>query len=605
MLMSRRLLVVALGSLLILMGCGGGGGGGNNGSNSITYVTNWGRIISTPNGVSQRVTLTSSAGVLIDSKIINEGGTTDQVIFGGLAAGDYFLKAELNSATNFGGTITGESDAVITASKSASYTTKVGDAPTAASVTPAAASLTVQESRQFAATGVNGTGQAVFVVPGSFTWKTQGGVATVNSEGTVVGTNPGQGSVIATYVPMGFTDAAVLKVSPFQSQHSKWTVLVYMNAANDLDEFGDLNVNQMERVAGNASVRLVVQWKQANIPNISTSPSFIGTRRYLLDHDTTDQINSTLVQDMGTGVDMGDWHTLHDFIVWGQTFYPADRYVLVVWNHGNGWHRALPPAPTRGVSYDDDTGNSIQTWELNQAMGTSQVDILAWDASLMQMLEVDDEIRDKCDLIVGSEESPPGAGYPYDKVFQHFDNSPTDTTLNLAKAFVTETLAVPDYATQKITQSVLKGSQLAGLSTAVNQLGAALIAEKTANNPGFDNYIATARLNARAYSQSSSRTYRDLIGLTQELDKSVKFTDINNIVQTYTPPAAVTNADLAVRNAATAGILFEGHNDQSPGSNGISIDFSPESRFVNYSADYAFLKLAQDTQWNEWLSVAP
>ena len=44
---------------------------------------------------------------------------------------------------------------------------------------------------------------------------------------------------------------------------TKWPVLVYINAANDLYQFSDLNMNQMEQVAGNNQVRFVVQWKQS------------------------------------------------------------------------------------------------------------------------------------------------------------------------------------------------------------------------------------------------------------------------------------------------------------------------------------------------------
>jgi hypothetical protein len=116
------------------------------------------------------------------------------------------------------------------------------------------------------------------------------------------------------------------------------------------------------------------------------------------------------------------------------------------------------------------------------------------------------------------------------------------------------------------------------------------------NPTDFALYVQTARLNAQEYSQSTNRTYRDLIGLTLELDKTVG---------SYTPPASITSADAAVRAAATAAILYEGHNTASPGSHGLSIDFSPQSRFVNYSGDYALLRLAQDTHWDEWLSVAP
>lgn len=591
--MSRRfaLLLTAALLALLLAGCGGGGGG-KSGGGSILYRTLWGSGAG-PAGVSERIQLFTASGQLVDSKILDQAGASGQVSFTGLQDGTYLLFAELNSGANFSGTTTGEVSVMLTVSGATTFTTQVGADPTAIQVSPTSGTFTVQQSFQFAATPIDSSGNAVFVAPGTFSWNVNGGVATVDSDGTVLGTNEGTGSVVATYIPKNFTDAAVLHVSAFNTQTSKWTVLVYLNAANDLDEFGDLNVNQMERAAGNANVRFVVQWKQANIPGVSSSPSFVGTRRYLLQHDTTAQINSTLIQDMGTGVDMGDWHTLHDFIQWGQTYFPSDRTVLVIWNHGNGWHRSLP---SRGVSYDDDTGNWIDTWELQSAMGASHVDILAWDASLMQMVEVDDEIRTSADLFVGSEESPPGAGYPYDTIFQHFVDTPTAPTLTLAKAFVDETLAVPSYATQKITQSVIDGTQLSNLSAAIDQLAQALIAEKTLNPAGFDLYVQTARLNAQIYSQSSTRTYRDLIGLTLELDKTVG---------SYTPSAAILAGDQAVRTAAAAAILYEGHNAQSPKSNGISIDFSPNDRFANYAADYALLRFAQETNWNEWLSVAP
>ena len=598
--MPRPFLLVVFSCFLALIaaGCGGGGGGHINvGTDSITYQTIWNGVTGGPTGVSQRVQLFDSSGTLIDSKIINKTNLNDSVTFKNLPAGTYVLVAQLNNAADFAGTITGTSSVVLQVSGNAKFTTQVGNLPTHIVVSPANATFTVQQSQQFEATAFDASNDAVFVDPNAFTWTTLGSVATVDSTGIVIGTNQGTGSVQATYVPMNLKSAAVLNITPFVATHSKWTVLVYMNAANDLDTFGDLNVNQMEKVAGNADVRFVVQWKQAIIPGESDSPSFVGTRRYLLKHDTdTTAVHSQLVQNMGTGVDMGDWHTMNDFITWGETFYPADRTVLVIWNHGNGWHRAVNTEATRGVSYDDDMGTSIQTWQLSQALGTNHLDILAWDASLMQMIEVNDEIRDKVGLIVGSEESPPGAGYPYDTIFQHFDNTPDATTLTLASAFVDETLKVPDYASDKITQSVLEADKLAGIETAVDGLGSALIAQAQANPTDFALYIQTARLNAQTYSQSSSRTYRDLIGLTQELDKTVG---------TYTPPASITTADAAVRTACTAAILHEGHNANSPNSHGISIDFSPQSRFVNYQSDYQLLRFAQNTHWDEWLSVAP
>ena len=46
--------------------------------------------------------------------------------------------------------------------------------------------------------------------------------------------------------------------------------------------------------------------------------------------------------------DMDDPEVLKDFIDWGLKKYPADRYGLIFWNHGNQW---------RGYGGDKDNGS--------------------------------------------------------------------------------------------------------------------------------------------------------------------------------------------------------------------------------------------------------
>src|SRR5207253_2811648 len=123
--------------------------------------------------------------------------------------------------------------------------------------------------------------------------------------------------------------------------------------------------------------------------------------------------------------------------------------------------------------------NHIDTWQFSQALGNGVNDILAWDSSLMQQLEIAEEVRDKAAFVVGSEESPPEQGYPYHLVFAHFRDNPTAPTLDLAKAFVDETL--PFYGISgNITQSVIDTSQLAGLVTATSNLSTAMLANQGA-----------------------------------------------------------------------------------------------------------------------------
>src|SRR5882724_8091021 len=65
------------------------------------------------------------------------------------------------------------------------------------------------------------------------------------------------------------------------SGRARWTILIYMNAANNLQPDSLLNVSQLASTGSDANVNLVIQWKQAQCVDCG-SPSFFGTRRYLI-----------------------------------------------------------------------------------------------------------------------------------------------------------------------------------------------------------------------------------------------------------------------------------------------------------------------------------
>jgi len=577
--------------VLLIAGCGGSGGGSSHAT--LTAVADWTHFGSGISGQSQRWSLYDSGDVLVQQIAIDHTSSGQQSVnFPAVPSGTYHIHVDLFSGLDLGGTLVGILDEQIKLSGLKSYTAAVGTDPASIKVTPTTATFKANASQQFYAAAYNSSAQPTFIAPNTITWSVNGTAATVDpATGVVQGVSAGTGSVLATHPLVQQSGAATFTVQSVSITTGKWTILVYMNAANDLFQFSTLNVNQMERVAGNPDVRFVVQWKQSK--DLFSDSTFDGTRRYLVKQDTTTNIASELVQNMGTGVDMGDKNTLTDFINWGKTFYPAQHYVLVVWNHGNGWRRGITrdDFPTRAVSYDDQTGNSIQTWELAQALGSNHFDIVAWDASLMQMMEVADEIRDKTDYIAGSEESPPGAGYPYDLVFQGFRDNPNDTALNLAHGFVTGMIdGYSSDTTVKITQSVIDTSQLAALSTQIDALGQFLIA----NQASLGTLVPSVRNTAKSFSPTNGRVYRDLWDVCDRLTSGG-----GSIVGLQ---AACDN----VKAAITAAVKWEGHNINSAGSHGISIDFSSSAQFAGSTGtDYANLRLANDTQWDEWLTVAP
>lgn len=569
---------------LALISCGG-----STGTPGITYTTDWSHRLTAGQitGVSQKVNILDGAGLPVSTLIVQNVTAPVETSTFNLPNGEYFLQVQLYSSANAAGTQTGVLEVPVTVNGSmVQIRSSVGDAIDAISVSPDQASVQVGRGKQFRAAGLNTNGIRTFIAPGSLTWSVLGGIGTVTEDGNFTASAIGTGSVRATHTSSRNGNAIVTGTAP-SSTRSKWTVLVYMNGANDLQQYSVLNMNQMERVASNPDVRFVVQWKQ--YPARFVGGTFNGTRRYLAKSDFSNNINSELIQDMGTTVDMGSTQTLHDFIAWGKANYPADRYCLIVWNHGNGWRRSLSNIDlTRAVSYDDEKGTSIQIWDLNQALGSEHFDIMSWDASLMQMMEVGYEIKDNCDFIAGSEESPPGEGLPYDLVFAPFRDNPDQTTKALSKSFVDGFITGYAGSTQKITQSILDTSKLPALATAISSLGT----ELKNNLPAANLAIQTARNTSKSYSPSSTRVYRDLNDLCLKLEANT------------TIPSILT-ATSAVKTAISGAVVWEGHNTLSANSYGISIDFSAGSSFASSASDYQLMKLAQTTQWDEFLTVAP
>ncbi|HRF59044.1 MAG TPA: clostripain-related cysteine peptidase [Fimbriimonadaceae bacterium] len=578
---------------VIVVGCGGGGGGrgGTTGGGcadttqpgALVYGTVWGADATSG---SQFISIVDGSGRPLASKVLNKADGS-QTTLSGFRSGDYEIVAELYTQPDAQGAKLGEIRTAMSICGTTSMSTEVGGQPASVKVYPATASMTVQDSRKFYATLQTANDRSIFVQPGSFSWQAVGNVASVDPSGLVVATAVGAGNIRATHSPSGLIGGANVTVTPFNTTRTKWTVLVYLNAANDLFAFSDLNVNQMEKVADNPQVRFVVQWKQyrQRWPN----SSFDGTRRYLVKPDSSASIKSQIVQTLPNGTDMGRAQTLREFVDWGRTFYPADRYCLVIWNHGNGWRRSPDEEKTRAVSYDDETGNAIQIWELNQALGDNRFDIVAWDASLMQMFEVAYEIQDHTDYVVGSEESPPGEGYPYDAVFGRFRDNPNETTRNLTKAFVDGMINDPRYTSKKITQSSLDTSKFGALATALDEYAGALIANKAA----VTSQVQNARTNAQSFSPTFGRFYRDMIDVTRVMDR------VGGL------PPAVSQAAANLRTAAQQAVVWEAHNANSPNSAGIAFDFSPGDRFSEFANDYSLMRISQATRWNEWLAQAP
>ncbi|MBO4288663.1 MAG: leucine-rich repeat protein, partial [Lachnospiraceae bacterium] len=120
--------------------------------------------------------------------------------------------------------------------------------------------------------------------------------------------------------------------------------------------------------------------------------------------------------------DMGLPETLSSFINFCTKYYPAEHYMLILWDHGGG--------PLKGYGNDElFGGDSLLLSEMKEAMNATifgkgqKLDLVGFDACLMGCYENMSQWRSFARYYVGSEELEPGNGWDY-----HFLSVLNDTT---------------------------------------------------------------------------------------------------------------------------------------------------------------------------------
>ena len=110
---------------------------------------------------------------------------------------------------------------------------------------------------------------------------------------------------------------------------------------------------------------------------------------------------------------MGTQDTLEDYLNWAVSTYPADRYMLVFWNHGGGSNSGVCFDET--ADYDGLTIHEINDalYNFTEANPGFHLDVIGFDACLMATYEMAAHMQYYADFMVASEELEPGLGWNY------------------------------------------------------------------------------------------------------------------------------------------------------------------------------------------------
>ncbi len=287
------------------------------------------------------------------------------------------------------------------------------------------------------------------------------------------------------------------------------TIMVYM-CGTDLESKYGMGTSDLQEMLGadlGDNVNLVVytggckQWKN-NV--VSSSDNQI--------YQVVDGKLKVLDKDAGE-VAMTDPDTLVDFIKYCDKKFPANRNMLIFWDHGGG--------SISGYGYDEKFARvgSMDLAEINTALKEADVvfDFVGFDACLMATLETALMLAPYADYMIASEETEPGVGWYYTDWLTALGENTSMPTIEIGKNIVDDFVdtCAKKCQGQKTTLSVVDLAELE--KTVPKELKA--FAKSTSELMKDNEYktVSDARYNTREFAQSNGIDQVDLAHLAQNL----------------------------------------------------------------------------------------
>jgi len=363
-------------------------------------------------------------------------------------------------------------------------------------------------------------------------------------------------------------------ISQKLAPEKKWALLIYIAGDNNLSDYGLTDIQELCDEGSSDQVYVGVE--------IDTYGEHTGSIRYeITEPDWTGKAHRTVI-DRLPEKDSGDPETLLSFLNWGLNRYKAENYLLVVWNHGSGFRHVR-----RDIGYDD-FGSSLDMPEIENALrraGINQdnkIAIMGFDACLMSMLEIAHHFREQTDIIIGSQQTEPADGWPYDKVLKAVKQSRDSHTV--AKKIVDEYISYyRNHGVFGLTQSAI---QLIYTENAINRLSELgnLLAEEIST---CRNCLREIRMDLQTFEMAD---YVDIIHLCELIAQKI---DDQNIKETANKVIASTKD--CILSSKTLGSSVQN-------ANGLSVWFPAyDFLYYNYRAKYLSLAFASDPSNMGWV----
>lgn len=372
---------------------------------------------------------------------------------------------------------------------------------------------------------------------------------------------------------------------------ASWTLLAYLDGDNNLEGYQINDILSMAQVGSTTSVSVLVELDRN--PGYDTRYNNWADCRTFFITQGLQPYDTNALSSLGE-VNMGASATLSSFALWGIGRCQADKYLLVIEDHGGSWV---------GCCWDDTNGGDrLDSSEIKSALSTvsstlgRKIDLVWFNDCLMGSIEIAAQVYQHCSYMAASETVGWTDTWAYNSLLNSLVTNPSVSPQQYCIQ-ITNLANLHDSPTH-VTQSVcsIDLSKTSNVVTASNSLSQSL----KNNLYQYRSQIQTARTSCSwmegPYGDQDQRII-DLYQFAQNIRSTVPDSTIQAQAQ------EILNQIGPAGGSTGYVVMRERHSTSASFCHGLSIYFPSDStRYNNPSGYTTGVDFTSNTQWDEFLT---
>lgn len=404
--------------------------------------------------------------------------------------------------------------------------------------------------------------------------------------------------------------------------------MVYSDADDEVletDMF--IDINEMELIGSTDQVTMVAQ--------IDRHEDFFDmdwhdTRRYrITQDDDLDTINSELIAELGEQ-NMADPQTLIDFVTWSVENFPAQRYALILSDHGmgwiGGWSDPNPAVPGPDGLELTANGDLLLLNEIDDALGTirqqtgiERFDLIGFDACLMAHIEVAIAVAPHAEIMVASQEVEPAMGWAYAAFLDELTQNPSmngrQLSQQIVETYINQDIRITDTSARN---RLIEENWNSGTGVTKEDVITAFAEDVTLSaydltalpvfNSAFDDFIvAMTALPKPKISQAVNNAQRFTNIFDDNKSPYIDLQNFANLLIDANNDPALNSSVTTLTTAIDDVVIFKTNGPSRPGASGISIHFPNSTLYESSIAgstvyDQISQRFVTEHRWDDFLA---